>query len=839
MNPTYPNAGANYQVDDANPDARYLRGLVTLVVRRVLAGIPNVVDRWNFAYGRLWTDEEIVAYLAAYPDADAILERWLGAEGLKLLRAAQPRLYRLLVVPLPGEAPQPDGPPSQAGAELGNAPTDYALNATATDSNVALHPTFVDPDASSNPDGIYGVKVDWGDGRVEGYVLFRDAPESQVLEHAYAVAGSYTVRSWVVNASGLRATRNEEITVVQGTGAAEAPSISQINLDLVGRISVASGYGSIANPGVFAIDVAAVDGQDVTRFVGRYWVKPPVPSGHGSGDRPSTFHSVLRLVPGGDGRDPLRLSLADDVGNELVGHEADALDSRSTRSRVGRDCRGHGHVRPEQRGSAHLPDRHDDARRSAPRSRERQARHPGPRRGGRHRDPDERHARPADGVRLRPTYGTAPAAMVTAGGGCRDLSTGLVWSLQSAQKESWNDAVWDSALAGNDSPDASDYGRLNDYPGQYRSPDPTPRRSTTAIPSCRAATTTGASRRRRSSRPSSARAGPWTTSPRARPTRRDLEQLGRDPRNHPEPCGREPRVRREDRCQRAGGLRPLGATACDARLQGPERRWDHVRQRSGRLPHTRAGGLVEQGERRPEDLGPGGLGLRARRQCAARRERRRRAERLRGRDGARRPGCLARELLPRARRGWLRRLALPTSAELLAVSGASLAASYFAFETGEAFHSSSSWDTTNAIAKSLEDGSTSYSSEHTKLARVVCVRRAYAPDPAALPGAPGTPTSVGGGHLAARELDGGRQRDLLQGRARRRRGRRSGNVAPGRGGGHGDVPLRLEQERERPCTGTASGHQRRGDGPRSGQSSSSRPRGRRARRRSRASDRTP
>lgn len=55
------------------------------------------------------------------------------------------------------------------------------------------------------------------------------------------------------------------------------------------------------------------------------------------------------------------------------------------------------------------------------------------------------------------------ARFTTAEGGCKDLSTGLVWSAKSASTMTWHDAIWDSAVVGSAPPDVNDFGRTNDY----------------------------------------------------------------------------------------------------------------------------------------------------------------------------------------------------------------------------------------------------------------------------------------------------------------------------------------------------------------------------------------
>lgn len=51
----------------------------------------------------------------------------------------------------------------------------------------------------------------------------------------------------------------------------------------------------------------------------------------------------------------------------------------------------------------------------------------------------------------------------TADGGCKDMTTGLVWSAISNAAMSWHDALWDASVLGAPAADADDLGRTNDY----------------------------------------------------------------------------------------------------------------------------------------------------------------------------------------------------------------------------------------------------------------------------------------------------------------------------------------------------------------------------------------
>ena len=52
---------------------------------------------------------------------------------------------------------------------------------------------------------------------------------------------------------------------------------------------------------------------------------------------------------------------------------------------------------------------------------------------------------------------------ITQNGGCHDTMINLVWGTISSATYTWHQAIWDSALAGNNAPDIYDGGKVNDY----------------------------------------------------------------------------------------------------------------------------------------------------------------------------------------------------------------------------------------------------------------------------------------------------------------------------------------------------------------------------------------
>ena len=225
-----PDPGGNFHASDGNPDARYLRGLITLAVRRVLAGIPNGIARWQSISARVWTDAEIEVAVAAVGDPDAILLRLLGPFGFQVLKGADPLHYKLLAVPLPGEPPNANDSAYVAGCVVGQSPT-VAILTSILASCVTVQLEIQDPLADRMPQGHYPAAVDWGDGHLQQ--VFLTSPTQQIT-HCYAAEGTYTVRAWTVNASGNVASSETSAVV----GPPEVPtdpgpkSVSTIALDL-------------------------------------------------------------------------------------------------------------------------------------------------------------------------------------------------------------------------------------------------------------------------------------------------------------------------------------------------------------------------------------------------------------------------------------------------------------------------------------------------------------------------------------------------------------------------------------------------------------------------------
>lgn len=446
--------GSAYHTDDADPDARYLRALMTLAVRRVITAVPNIIARWNHIAVRSWTQADIDAYLGGV-DADAVLGAQLGPFGLQLLQSAEPTLYRLLAIPLPGEVPDPSVAGWVGGCAPG-APPDLGITVNVVGATVSLTLSINDPLAADNLAGVYLVGVDWGDGRVIGYPFVASDPSTHVVTHAYASPGTYTIYAVAPNTSGLRDTESTTVTIAADGGAPGARSVDSVDIDLLGTVTATS-------HGILYVDAFAIDSADRTHSLGRYWAKPAGASG--STVTIDLSQGPLTLFEHTDVKSlliqPAHVSSSGvsfrelTLGTVTVNHHAsEGMPASSvTYYPTNQDVQilATGATVPVAplldlaTGRLRLPAQSANIRidlvSAAP-------------------DPNAAFG-------CRPVYGVTTPLMVTAEGGCHDPSTGLTWSLISTSKMTWHDAVWDSALTGNASSDATDYSRVNDYPQQY------------------------------------------------------------------------------------------------------------------------------------------------------------------------------------------------------------------------------------------------------------------------------------------------------------------------------------------------------------------------------------
>ncbi len=451
--PGYPLSPAYHESDNV-PEARYLRGLTTLAIQRVFAGIPNLQARWNAISSRYWTEPEKAAYLANIPDPESVLKGCVGEFGVDMLRKAYPGEYLLLAAPLQGET-EPDCPDGWVGGAAICAAASLSMTASTSEATVTLVPTVQDPNPSGNVDGTYAVQLDWGDGRVEGRAYGVSEPSTHAWTHTFEAAGTYTVTARIINASGLVGETTAQVTVTEGSGQPVRRSVESVQFALEASVT-AYIHGRIR------VDVEGIDAEGNVHKLGYHWV-PLTGAGWTNVTVPITTalnHDGLtdlqsfRLKPSHyDGYSvslrALRLS-----GVTLNLHASPGMSPQSrTYVLTNRDVKVYasGASVPTaplvERGTGRLelPLMNAEIVIDLPASTE--------------PDPEASHG-------CRPVYGTDTPLMRTANGGCEDIASGLVFAVLPAYSN-WHDAIWDSSVPGSAPPDAHDYGRLNEYPGGY------------------------------------------------------------------------------------------------------------------------------------------------------------------------------------------------------------------------------------------------------------------------------------------------------------------------------------------------------------------------------------
>ncbi|HSF40097.1 MAG TPA: hypothetical protein VLT87_09910 [Thermoanaerobaculia bacterium] len=409
--PIIPDPGPSFHVNDNDPDDRYLRGLTTLAVRRVLGGIPNGIARWEAISGRLWTDAEIAAEVATVGDADAILGGLLGPFGLTVLRGADERHYKLLAVPLTYEPPGANISPYVAGCVPGQPPS-VGIQLSVADNSATVQLAVQDPLAARTPSGQYPVAVDWGDGRLEHVFLL--SPSQQIV-HSYAAAGTYAVRAWTVNAAGLVGSANTVAAVGSPAGPADPgpPTVASVALDLT---AATFSY----EPPHVSVATSAITPEGIEHSLGHLYASAPARAAGYATDRfavPGTL-AYFRATPVSE----LQLSATWGGGNVVSSVQVILGEVLLT----GWDGAVTA-VRPSPEDVQWLP-----AGAAYPIS-------PliDPATGGLllPAGGEQIEVRlPSDGTPFagcRPIYSPVTPVMVTANGGCQDQATGRIWSLRS------------------------------------------------------------------------------------------------------------------------------------------------------------------------------------------------------------------------------------------------------------------------------------------------------------------------------------------------------------------------------------------------------------------------
>jgi hypothetical protein len=702
--PGYPLSDA-YHANDNDPDARYLRGLTTLAVLRVFSGIPNLQARWNHVSGRLWTEAEKTAYLSSVVDPDLTLRQCVGDFGLAMLQSAQPELYALLAVPLADET-TPDCAPGWVGGASIGAAASVTVSTSTSGASVTVTPAINDPYASDNAQGSYAVRVEWGDGRVQGWAYAASNPATHSYTHTYAAAGTYSVKVSVINTTGLVGSALTQVTVAQGSGQPVPPSIESVEFQLEAAVKAAT-------HGIVRVDVSATDGQGVSHRLGYLWVelsgtsntRVTVPLGGVLPMWALTDVVSLKLTPTHhDGYSvssrELLLSAVKLRSHGAAGATTYALTNRDVKVYASGSTSPTAPQMEPGTGKLRLPMQDADIVITVPAS----------------TTPD-----PGAAYGCRPVETSTPL-MRSAGGGCEDIATGLVFT-QLPGTMTWHDAVWDSALAGNAAPDADDHGRVNDYPGNYPAAGP----DASTVNACHSLVQGGYSDWRLPSEDEllaiagAARAGtylPYGTAVSAWTSTSDATNAV---------------LRHLDSGARSSAAKTtLQATVCVRSPPPPAEHGCRVpadgttvfTSGQGGCMDTRPGGLVwskpsvlprswnaavwgsELAGNAPPDASDGA--------------------RVNDYAEAMVPGTpdsstenYCHELVEGGHQDWR----LPTVAELVAVKGAALAAKYFAFDTSEAVWSATTAPThTMATTVTLVDTRSHANSAKTVPHRVVCVR---------------------------------------------------------------------------------------------------------------------
>ncbi len=196
------------------------RALFFQAMLRVLGGVPNLYERLVFVESRMWTCDDRLAYLrgAGIEDPDAKLLETMSPLALAILKQVDGlQDYRLLAVPLAGEAPPAL---TYQACELGTAP-EVTLGATSEGNEVVLQVSAVD---AAGVGGVteLPVQIDWGDGTTsDGGLPVTSLTAS--FRHTYRAAGKYAVVAAVAGQSGLRGLTGTVIEAAGGDPAAPLP----------------------------------------------------------------------------------------------------------------------------------------------------------------------------------------------------------------------------------------------------------------------------------------------------------------------------------------------------------------------------------------------------------------------------------------------------------------------------------------------------------------------------------------------------------------------------------------------------------------------------------------
>lgn len=238
------------------------RALHYLATVRVLSSIPNLRRRFLHVESRLWTASERAEYLRAggVTDPDRTLRQSMSGLALRILQRVDGlQDYRLLAVPLPGEAADV---PRYNGCRLGTAPQ-VSVTAQRQGDAVVLSVTATERDPVDARVLQLPVAIEWGDDTTSRGVLPTGTLRGQ-FTHTYRVAGRYAAVVAVAGQSGLHGLAG--LVLDAAVGVPTAPRAIGFERVVLPNLEVFAGNTGNRDPGSVRASLAMVEGANVRRI---------------------------------------------------------------------------------------------------------------------------------------------------------------------------------------------------------------------------------------------------------------------------------------------------------------------------------------------------------------------------------------------------------------------------------------------------------------------------------------------------------------------------------------------------------------------------------------------
>ncbi len=192
------------------------RAMAFLATFRVLAGVPNLYERFAYVESKTWSCHEKDDYFrqAGIEDPDRELRKSMGPVALALLKAADGvQDYRLLSVPRPGESPVPAN--IRDGCIVGKPPRVTIAPRSADGSEYRLKVRVADGGTRSP------ISIDWGDGCTSAHEILEEDDGEATFGHVYAQTGNYRILAVAGSGrSGLRGVMGRVVEVTSADPAA-------------------------------------------------------------------------------------------------------------------------------------------------------------------------------------------------------------------------------------------------------------------------------------------------------------------------------------------------------------------------------------------------------------------------------------------------------------------------------------------------------------------------------------------------------------------------------------------------------------------------------------------